>query len=55
MPVFALAGGAIRIGAGTTHAAIEDGAVPGRLGEIMAAVARRIAYRPRAQPRHDRR
>jgi len=42
----ALAGGAIRIGAGTTHAAIEDGAVPGRAGEIMAAVARRIAYRP---------
>jgi carbon-monoxide dehydrogenase medium subunit len=42
----ALAGDAIRIGAGTTHAAIEDGAVPGRLGEIMAAVARRIAYRP---------
>jgi carbon-monoxide dehydrogenase medium subunit len=42
----ALAGGAVRIGAGTTHAAIEDGAVPGRVGEIMAAVARRIAYRP---------
>jgi carbon-monoxide dehydrogenase medium subunit len=42
----ALAGDAIRIGAGTTHAAIEDGAVPGRLGEIMAAVAHRIAYRP---------
>jgi aerobic carbon-monoxide dehydrogenase medium subunit len=42
----ALAGDAIRIGAGTTHAAIEDGAVPGRVGEIMAAVARRIAYRP---------
>jgi len=41
-----LAGDAIRIGAGTTHAAIEDGAVPGRLGEIMAGVARRIAYRP---------
>jgi aerobic carbon-monoxide dehydrogenase medium subunit len=36
---------ALRIGAGTTHAAIEDGAVPGRAGEIMAAVARRIAYR----------
>lgn len=36
----------VRIGAGTTHAAIEDGAVPGRVGEIMAAVARRIAYRP---------
>ena len=36
----------IRIAAGTTHAAIEDGAVPGRTGEIMADVARRIAYRP---------
>ncbi|MEI6200722.1 MAG: FAD binding domain-containing protein [Enhydrobacter sp.] len=39
-------GGVLRIGAGTTHAAIEDGAVPGRIGGIMAAVARRIAYRP---------
>ncbi|SDB73304.1 FAD binding domain-containing protein [Belnapia rosea] len=39
-------GEAIRIGAGTTHAAIEDGAVPGRLGAILAGVARRIAYRP---------
>jgi aerobic carbon-monoxide dehydrogenase medium subunit len=38
--------GIIRIGAGTTHAAIEDGAVPGRIGEIMSAVARAIAYRP---------
>jgi carbon-monoxide dehydrogenase medium subunit len=36
----------VRIGAGTTHAAIEDGAVPGRVGQIMAAVARGIAYRP---------
>lgn len=41
-----VADGAIRIGAGTTHAAIEDGAVPGRTGAIMASVARRIAYRP---------
>jgi carbon-monoxide dehydrogenase medium subunit len=41
-----LSGDVVRIGAGTTHSAIEDGAVPGRLGEIMAAVARRIAYRP---------
>jgi len=41
-----VSGGVLRIGAGTTHAAIEDGAVPGRLGEIMAGVARRIAYRP---------
>jgi carbon-monoxide dehydrogenase medium subunit len=39
-------GDVLRIGAGTTHAAIEDGAVPGRIGEIMAATARRIAYRP---------
>jgi carbon-monoxide dehydrogenase medium subunit len=39
-------GGALRIGAGTTHAAIEDGAVPGRVGQIMANVARGIAYRP---------
>jgi len=36
----------LRIGAGMTHASIEDGAVPGRVGEIMAGVARRIAYRP---------
>jgi carbon-monoxide dehydrogenase medium subunit len=41
-----VAGNVLRIGAGTTHAAIEDGAVPGRTGEIMAAIARRIAYRP---------
>jgi carbon-monoxide dehydrogenase medium subunit len=41
-----VADGVVRIGAGTTHAAIEDGAVPGRLGGIMAAVARNIAYRP---------
>jgi carbon-monoxide dehydrogenase medium subunit len=39
-------GEVVRIGAGTTHAAIEDGAVPGRVGQIMAAVARGIAYRP---------
>lgn len=39
-------GGTVRISAGTTHAMIEDGAVPGRLGEIMAGVARHIAYRP---------
>ena len=39
-------GGELRIGAGTTHAAIEDGAVPGRVGEIMANVAHGIAYRP---------
>ena len=38
-------GDVVRIGAGTTHAAIEDGAVPGRLGAILAGVARHIAYR----------
>ena len=37
--------GRCRIGAGATHAAIEDGRVPGRLGQILAGVARRIAYR----------
>jgi carbon-monoxide dehydrogenase medium subunit len=42
----AVDGGMVRIGAGTTHAAIEDGAVPGRVGAIMAAIARGIAYRP---------
>jgi len=42
----AVKGDVVRIGAGTTHAAIEDGAVPGRVGQIMAAVARGIAYRP---------
>jgi len=41
----AVEGGLCRIGAGTTHAAIEDGAVPGRLGAVLAGVARRIAYR----------
>ena len=40
-----LSGDVLRIGAGTTHAAIEDGAVPGRTGQIMAAIAHRIAYR----------
>ena len=34
----ATADGVVRIGAGTTHAAIEDGAVPGRLGEMIVAV-----------------
>jgi aerobic carbon-monoxide dehydrogenase medium subunit len=42
----AMAQGVLRIGAGTTHAAIEDGLVPGKAGEIMASVAHRIAYRP---------
>jgi carbon-monoxide dehydrogenase medium subunit len=38
-------GDTVRIGAGTTHATIEDGTVPGRLGAILAGVARHIAYR----------
>ncbi len=38
-------GDSVFIGAGVTHARIEDGAVPGRLGEILAAVAHDIAYR----------
>jgi carbon-monoxide dehydrogenase medium subunit len=42
----AVEGAVVRIGAGTTHANIEDGAVPGRVGGIMAAIARGIAYRP---------
>jgi carbon-monoxide dehydrogenase medium subunit len=41
-----VADGVVRIGAGTTHAAIEDGVVPGRTGAIMAGIARGIAYRP---------
>jgi aerobic carbon-monoxide dehydrogenase medium subunit len=41
-----VSGDVVRVGAGTTHAAIEDGVVPGRVGAIMAATARRIAYRP---------
>lgn len=41
-----LAGSLLRVSAGTTHAAIEDGIVPGQIGRIMAGVARRIAYRP---------
>ncbi|PZW50510.1 carbon-monoxide dehydrogenase medium subunit [Humitalea rosea] len=48
LPGFAgvtVTGATCRIGAGTTHAAIEDGAVPGLLGRILAGVARRIAYR----------
>lgn len=38
-------GDRVRIGAGVTHAMIEDGAVPGRLGAILADVAGAIAYR----------
>lgn len=38
-------GDCVRIGAGTTHARIEDGAVPGQVGAILARIARNIAYR----------
>lgn len=38
-------GGALRIGAGMTHAAIEDGALPGPVGHFLATVAHGIAYR----------
>jgi carbon-monoxide dehydrogenase medium subunit len=36
-------GDKVRIGAGTTHAAIEDGTVPGRLGVILAGAAHRLS------------
>jgi len=39
------AGDTVLIGAATTHAEIEDGAVPGRIGAVLAKVARGIAYR----------
>ena len=57
-----VAGGVIRIGAGTTHAAIEDGAVPGRAGQepradgaVRGHVSRpdgeaKIPLRPRFSP-----
>jgi carbon-monoxide dehydrogenase medium subunit len=35
----------VEIGACVTHAAIEDGAIPGPVGNLMAQVARDIAYR----------
>jgi carbon-monoxide dehydrogenase medium subunit len=38
-------GDAVRIGAAVTHAAIEDGCVAAPGGDILAAVAGRIAYR----------
>jgi aerobic carbon-monoxide dehydrogenase medium subunit len=38
-------GGAILIGAGITHAAIEDGAIPGPTGAVLASIASGIAYR----------
>lgn len=37
--------GFVEIGACVTHAAIEDGAIPGVLGGFMSRVARDIAYR----------
>jgi carbon-monoxide dehydrogenase medium subunit len=39
------AGDALLIGAGVTHAAIEDGALPGPTGAVLARVASGIAYR----------
>src|SRR5437016_5609032 len=38
-------GGSLLIGAGITHAAIEDGALPGPTGAVLAQVAAGIAYR----------
>src|SRR5260370_22558549 len=38
-------GGALLIGAGITHAAIEDGTLPGPTGAVLAQVAAGIAYR----------
>ena len=38
-------GGTILIGAGITHAAIEDGAIPGPTGAVLAGIASGIAYR----------
>src|SRR5260221_7989412 len=38
-------GGALLIGAGITHAAIEDGKLPGPTGGVLAQVAAGIAYR----------
>src|SRR5260370_32226029 len=38
-------GGALLIGAGITHAAIEDGKLPGPTGAVLAQVAAGIAYR----------
>jgi carbon-monoxide dehydrogenase medium subunit len=37
--------GGVFVGAGVTHAELEDGIVPGRLGLLMAGVAAGIAYR----------
>src|SRR5258708_40048230 len=37
-------GGAIVIGAGVTHAAIEDGKLPGPAGRALARIAPGIAY-----------
>src|SRR3984893_18329718 len=38
-------GGAILIAAGITHAAIEDGKIPGPTGAVLAGIASGIAYR----------
>lgn len=38
-------GGTLRLGAGLTHAAIEDGVLPGAVGRFLATVAHGIAYR----------
>src|SRR6266853_1380532 len=38
-------GGTILIGAGITHAALEDGAIPGPTGAVLAGIASGIAYR----------
>lgn len=37
--------GSVTLGSCITHANIEDGCVPGRVGEILAEIARAIAYR----------
>src|SRR5260221_13708951 len=45
MTVWREEGGAILIGAGVTHAAIEDGKLPGPTGRVLARIASGIAYR----------
>jgi carbon-monoxide dehydrogenase medium subunit len=45
MTVWREEGGAILIGAGITHAAIEDGKLPGPTGRVLARIASGIAYR----------
>jgi len=48
MTVWREEGGAILIGAGITHAAIEDGKLPGPTGRVLARIASGIAYRAAA-------